>query len=269
VMADGSRVAKMFEGLRGERAALIAYATGYYPDEGRCREVITTMLDAGADAIEIGIPFSDPVMDGPVIQEASSRGLRAGATPSGVLDMVSGLREQTERPLLLMTYYNPVFKFGLEKFVRRASTCGVDGIVVPDLPAEEMGPFKAACDAAGVATIAFSSMTTTPARIREAAAMTTGFLYCVSLLGPTGARASVSSELPAFLERVRENASCPLAAGLGVSTPEQCARIGEMVEGVIVGSALMREVATSNGDLTGLRALVRSMSQALVVRAVS
>jgi len=257
------RLAKMFADLRGKRAALITYATGYFPDREGSLSVIETMLDSGADAVEIGIPFSDPVMDGPVIQETSATALRTGATPGGVLELAAEARRRTDKPLLVMTYYNPVLKFGVEDFVRRAAGCGIDGVVIPDLPVEEMGPLGAACNSAGVDTVAFCSVTTPPVRIREAASAATGFLYCVTLLGPTGARASVSDELPSFLARVRENASCPIAAGLGVSTPEQCARIGTMADGVIVGSALMSEAARSDGDLSGLGALVRSMSEAL------
>ncbi len=263
-MAEGSaRLARMFDSLWGERACLIAYATGFYPDRTRSLEVVRAMLESGADAVEIGVPFSDPVMDGPVIQETSAAALEAGATPVGVIDMVAELRESTDRPLLIMTYYNPVLRLGPEQFVRRAAGSGVDGIVVPDLPTEEMGPWKRACDDAGVATVAFCSMTTSPERIREAAAMTSGFLYCISLLGTTGTRTTLAGGLEQLLERVRENATCPVAVGLGVSTPDQCARIGAMADGVIVGSALMKEVRAANGDLSGLERLVGSLRDAL------
>lgn len=261
---DGrTRVARMFDETRGRRAALITYATGFYPDRERCLRVMRAMLESGADAIEVGIPFSDPVMDGPVIQETSAAALRAGATPVGILDMVSELRAETDKTLLAMTYFNPVFKFGPEEFARRAAEAGIDGIVIPDLPAEEMGPFKKACDSTGVSTVAFCSMTTTPGRISQAASMATGFLYCVSILGTTGTRREMSDELPGFLARVRENASCPMAVGLGVSTAEQCARVGAMADGVIVGSAFMKEVVSANGDFSNLAALVRSMAEAL------
>lgn len=258
-----SRLEKMFEELRGNRAALIAYATGFYPDRQGCIDAITAMLENGADAIEIGVPFSDPVMDGPVIQEASARGLGQGATPTAVMDIVSEVRRRTDRPLLLMTYYNPVFHFGQVEFIRRAAASGVDGIVIPDLPVEEMGAFKAASDDAGVSTVPFCSMTTSASRIREASSLATGFLYCISRLGTTGARDGLSPELPEFLDRVRANASCPVAAGVGVSTPEQCARVGEIADGVIVGSAIVSEVRDAGGDLSRLSSLVRSMSDSL------
>ncbi|MHB8896932.1 MAG: tryptophan synthase subunit alpha, partial [Candidatus Geothermincolia bacterium] len=157
---DNSRLERMFSGLKGRRSALIAYATGFYPDRDRSVKVIRTMLDNGADAVEIGVPFSDPVMDGPVIQAASETALLRGATPAGVIDVAAEVRGYTDRPLLLMTYYNPVFKFGLSEFVKRAAEAGVDGLIVPDLPAEEMGPLKAECDASGVSIVPFCSTTT-------------------------------------------------------------------------------------------------------------
>jgi tryptophan synthase alpha chain len=257
------RIKNMFSLLEGERAALIAYATGYYPDRETSERIVTTMLESGADAIEIGIPFSDPVMDGPVIQETSRLGLRAGATPAGILEMVESLRRVTDRPILAMTYYNIVFRYGPESFARDAASAGLDGLVVPDLPAEEMGGLKAACDAEGIATVAFCSRTTSPGRLALANTMTTGFLYCISLLGTTGERDPLDPGLPGFMERVRANATVPLAVGLGISTPEQCAEASLAADGVIVGSSLMRSVAVGEAGLSGLSSLVSAMSGAL------
>ncbi len=257
------RLKAMFDGLAGSRAALIAYATGFYPDRRRCVDAVLTMLESGADAVEIGIPFSDPVMDGPVIQRSSGAALDAGATPAGVIDMVSEIRGRTDAPLLLMTYYNPILRMGEARFVELAADAGADGIVVPDLPTEEMVNLRRECEAAGVSTVAFCSPTTSRGRIREAAAAASGFLYCVSRLGTTGAREDLSSELPGFLARVREEAACPTAAGIGVSTPEHCGMIGGLADGVIVGSALVELVPRRGGDLTALAALTKSMSAAL------
>ena len=257
------RLRNMFSQLEGRRAALIAYATGYYPDRKTSERIVTTMLESGADAIEIGIPFTDPVMDGPVIQETSRLGLRAGATPAGILEMVESLRRVTDRPVLAMTYYNIVLRYGPESFARDAASAGLDGLVVPDLPAEEMGELKAACDAEGIATVAFCSQTTSPERMALASTMTTGFLYCISLLGTTGGRDSLDPGLPGFMERVRANATVPLAVGLGISTPEQCAEASQASDGVIVGSSLMRAVATGHEDLSGLSSLVSAMTAAL------
>ena len=257
------RLQTMFDTLKGRRAALIAYATGFYPDREGSELVMRALLEGGADALEIGIPFSDPVMDGPVIQGTSHAALEAGATPAGILDVVSSLRRDTRKPLLAMTYYNLVFRHGLERFARDGAVAGLDAVVIPDLPVEEMGPWKDACDSAGIATVAFCSVTTSPERIEAASAMTTGFLYCVALLGTTGVRDSLSEDLPAFLERVKSRASRPVAVGLGISRPEQCARVGRLADGVIVGSAFMKVVAESDGDLSGLSKLVSSMAKAL------
>ncbi len=253
---------EMFQVAAPSGAALITYATGCYPDRKRSAEVVRAMLAAGADAVEIGVPFSDPVMDGPVIQKTSVAALSAGATVDSVLDLLREVRGGTARPLLIMTYYNPVFRYGLERFAHRAHSAGADGLVVPDLPVEEMGPLKAACDSAGLATVAFCAPTTSPQRLGAAAAATTGFLYCVSQLGTTGARESLPPGLPGFLARVREHASCPIAVGVGISTPEQCREAAAMADGVIVGSALMKAVAETDGSLEPLSRLVSEMSEA-------
>ena len=260
------RLGKMFDRLRGKRAALITYATAFYPDRKACMDVIRTMLERGADAVEIGIPFSDPVLDGPVIQESSASALAAGATPAGILVMVSELRRETEKPLLLMSYYNPVLRYGLDGFARDAFEAGADAVVIPDLPIEEMSPWKAAGDRAGLDMVAFCSLTTSGERIQAAADMSSGFLYCVSLLGTTGIREEISDGLPSFLARVRKNASCPIAVGLGISTPEQCARVGKLSDGVIVGSALVKEVMRDGGNRESLGRAVGKLAEALKTR---
>ncbi|MBU1669496.1 MAG: tryptophan synthase subunit alpha [Actinobacteria bacterium] len=254
-----SRLGPMFEDLKEKRAALIAYETGFFPDLETSESVGLAMLDAGADVLEIGIPFSDPVMDGPVIQASSHAALEAGATPAGVLGMVSRLRRKTDKPLLAMTYYNLVYRYGLERFAADATAAGLDALVVPDLPAEEMDPLREACIPAGLDTVAFVSPTTEPSRIEEASAAASGFLYCVALLGPTGERDSVSNELPGFLERVREHSDLPLAVGLGISSARQCAEVGRLADGVIVGSALVRMLAEGRDP----ESLVAEMASAL------
>jgi tryptophan synthase alpha chain len=252
----------MFGDLRGVRAALIAYATGYYPERETSALVIAATLEAGADAVEIGIPFSDPVLDGPVIQRSSAAALESGATVTGVLELVSGLRGRTEKPLLLMTYYNPIFRYGLAGFARDAASAGADAVVIPDLPVEEMSPWKVESESAGLDTVAFCSITTEASRIREAGRASSGFLYCVSLLGTTGARDEVSPELEPFLSRVRRNTDCPLGVGLGISTPEQCSRVGAMADAVIVGSALVGLVHP-NGGLDALARAVEALARSL------
>lgn len=257
------RLRGMFDGLKGSRAALIPYATGYFPDRGRSVSVVLEMLEAGADAVEIGIPFSDPVMDGPVIQKTSGIALASGATPMGVLDLVSEVRGSTDKPLLVMSYYNTVFRRGLMEFARDARSSGVDGVVIPDLPAEEMIPWKRECDREGLSTVAFCSATTGDSRIRLASSLSSGFLYCVSLLGTTGPREVLSRELPELIERARRNADCPLVIGVGISTPEQCAEAGGMADGVIVGSALMK-ILLEGGEEDDLGAMVRELRRSIV-----
>lgn len=256
------RVTEMFGRLSGERSALIAYATGYFPDGETSERVMREILSAGADALEVGLPFSDPVMDGPVIQKTSKRALEAGSTTRGVLDLVARLRSDTERPLLVMSYYNPIFRYGTDSFARDAATCGVDGVIVPDLPAEEMLEWKANCDSAGIETVAFCAMTTSDDRIRLAASMTSGFLYCVSLMGTTGARESLAEGIDSFMDRVRANSECPCALGVGISTPAQVAMVSALADGVVVGSALMRSVMDGGLGSGELSALVRGLSGA-------
>jgi tryptophan synthase alpha chain len=258
------RLRSMFDELRGKRAALITYATGYYPDRDASFEVIRTMFECGADAVEIGLPFSDPVLDGKVIQESSTVALEAGANTSGILGLAKELRAVTQNPIMLMSYYNPVFKYGLGSFAKGAVQAGVDAVIIPDLPIEEMAPWKRECDSAGLETVAFCSVTTDPARIKGAGDMSSGFLYCTSLLGTTGPRDAVSVELPAFIRRVRENTSCPIAVGLGISTPEQCREVGGMADGVIVGSALVQTISGNSKDLKALKRTVREMASSLV-----
>lgn len=243
------RLDEMFCRLRGARAALITYATAFYPGREGSRRVVGAMLDAGADAVEIGVPFSDPVLDGPVIQRSSAAALAAGATAAGVLELVRDIRRDTESPLLLMSYYNPVLKYGLERFARDAVSAGVDAVAIPDLPVEEMRPWSAQCGAAGLGTVAFCAMTTGADRIRLAGEMSSGFLYCVSVLGTTGPREQLSAGLDDFLKRVRAATGSPIGVGLGISTPEQCSHVGEAADAVIVGSALVRLSGNGGGGL--------------------
>ena len=257
------RLAEMFDDLSGKRAALIAYATAFYPDRDTSARVIRAMVEGGADAIEIGIPFSDPVLDGPVIQKSSAAALGAGATTRGVLDLVAELRRETAKPLLLMSYYNPVLRYGLERFARDAVAAGADAAVIPDLPVEEMHPLKRACYTAGLDTVAFCSLTTSPERMRVAGSMSSGFLYCAALLGTTGPREEISPELTPFLQRIRENVNCPVAVGLGISTPEQCSHVGGLAEAVIVGSALVRLVGTDGESLDPLQRAVEALAGVL------
>lgn len=259
------RLRGMFDELRGKRPALITYATAYYPDRDASSGVIRAMLECGADAVEIGLPFSDPVLDGKVIQESSKVALEAGANTPRMLELAEELRAGTEKPIMVMSYYNPVLKYGLESFAQDAVGAGIDAAIIPDLPIEEMSPWKRECDSAGLETVAFCSETTDRARVKRAGDLSSGFLYCTSLLGTTGPREGVSVELPAFIQRVRENTSCPIAVGLGISSPEQCRQVGSLADGVIVGSALVQTISGNGRDLDTLKRMVKEMAASLLI----
>lgn len=230
----------MFEGIGG-RPALIGFHTAGFPDRDVSLRICRALLDH-CDALEVGIPFSDPVLDGPVIQESSFRALRAGFRPRHVFGLVGELRKDSDKPLLIMTYYNPVHRMGHGPFCRAAAEAGADGLLIPDLPPEEMGDLRERAGERGLAVVLFASMTTPDDRLRMLAGQTQGFLYCFAVKGTTGMRESLSRELAPFLERARRFSSAPIAAGLGVSNPEQCREVGRLADGVIVGSALVKAI---------------------------
>lgn len=200
-------------------------------------------LEGVADAVEVGVPFSDPVADGPVIQAAAERGRRAGATLARVIDLVAGLRRDGLRlPVVLMTYYNPVHRMGIARFVGRAVEAGVDGVIVPDLPVDEAGDLVAGRD--GLATIFLAAPTSTDARLEKIAAASTGFVYYVSLEGVTGERDRLAADLGRNIARVRRRTDLPVAVGFGISTPDHARAVARAgADGVVVGSALVRRIA--------------------------
>jgi tryptophan synthase alpha chain len=247
-----SRLTRTFERLRTEgRTGLITYVTAGDPDLPRTAAILQALDRAGADVLEVGVPFSDPLADGPVIQRATERALAAGATLSGVLDMVAGVREAVAAPVVLFSYANPVIRLGLDAFARRAAAAGVDGVLVLDLPPEESGDFRDALAGAGIDTIFLLSPTTSVARIRRAAALGGGFLYGISRLGVTGARDDVADSAQALAARVRAETTMPLALGFGFSTPEHVRRVGAWADAAVVGSALVRVIA-EHGQSPGL-----------------
>lgn len=261
------RLGRMFSEVGAEgRAALIAYTTAFYPDRQTSMSVMLTILESGADALEIGLPFSDPVMDGPTIEEASKIALSSGATPQGVLELAASLREATPKPLLIMSYYNPIFHYGVERFVRVAREAGVDALVVPDLPVEEMSPLRMECEKEGLETVSFCSPTTSDSRIAACAEAASGFIYCISRLGTTGTREGLSQDLAPFIQRIRAITAKPLAVGIGISTPEQCREAGKLADGVIVGSALVKQIPgfePSKRRESALASLVSALSDSL------
>jgi tryptophan synthase alpha chain len=239
-----SRLDTAFADLRSAgRPGLVAYVTAGDPDLARSAEVIRAVDRGGADVIELGVPFSDPLADGPVIQRATERALAAGATLSGVLDMAASLSGTVRAPLVLFTYANPVLRLGLEAFARRAAAAGVAGVLVLDLPPEEAVEAHAAFRRHGLDTIFLLSPTTTPARIRRAAELGGGFLYGISRLGVTGVRDDVADSARELAARVRAETDRPLALGFGFSRPEHIRAVGQWADAAVVGSALVQVVA--------------------------
>ena len=249
-----SRIDDVFARLRAEkRTGLVTYVTAGDPDLPRSAEVIRAVDRGGADIIELGVPFSDPLADGPVIQRATERALAAGTTLGRVLDLAASLRDDVRAPLVLFTHANPVLRMGLPAFAARARAAGVDGVLVLDVPPEEAGEAQAAFDGEGLDTIFLLSPTTTVERIRRAATLGRGFLYGISRLGVTGARADVADSAAALAARVRAETDRPLALGFGFSTPDHVRAVGQWADAAVVGSALVTVVAehAGNPDLAG------------------
>ena len=259
-----SRIAAAFERAAAERrAALIAYVCAGDPSLEDTVRIVPRLVEAGADVIELGVPFSDPVSDGPAIQAASLRALRSGTTTRGVLSAAKRIRERVRAtPLVLMTYLNPVLAYGIDAFAADASAAGVDGVIVPDLPVDEAGPLSATLAAAGVDLVLLAAPTTSPERLARIGRETRGFLYCVSVAGVTGARVGLPPELPKQLADARARSSVPIAVGFGVSTPEHARALAAHADGVIVGSALVNLLQQSGGDLDRAAAFVRGLADA-------
>jgi tryptophan synthase alpha chain len=244
-----SRLDATFAALRrrGERA-LLPYFTAGDPSLAQSARLIVEAARRGADVIEIGVPFSDPLADGPVIQRATQRALAAGVTLPRVLEMVREIRAEVTAALVFLTYYNPVLAFGLKAFCQTAAEVGVDGVMVADLPPEEARPLHEAARPAGLDVIHFVAPTSPPARMRKIAAASSGFIYMVSLTGVTGERAALPADLLANLRTLRGLTDKPVAVGFGIGTPEQAAEVGEVADGVIVGSAVVRMVERHAGS---------------------
>lgn len=239
---DGlSRIENVFTGLRARNEkALVAFVTAGDPLPERTAQVVVALAEAGADIIELGIPFSDPLADGPTIQASSQRALDAGMTPPGVLEIVRQVRQSSQVPLVLMGAWNPVLQYGLERFVTDAVKAGVDGTIMTDLTPEEAGSWKRVCDAGGLDTIFLLAPTSTTARMALVGKMASGFVYCVSRTGVTGARGDVPEDLPPLISAIQARAGgTPVCVGFGVSRPEHTAAICRYADGVVVGSALV------------------------------
>ena len=236
-----SRVARAFTATSQPR--LITYATGGDPDLARSADIVRAMARGGADAIEIGVPFSDPIADGPAIQRASERALAAGTTLRGTLDLVAKVRGDVAVPIVLFTYVNPVLRLGTNEFLSRAADAGVDGVLLLDLPIEESESMHAALDTRGIDQIFLVSPTTTDERLRLAGRYGRGFLYAISRLGVTGARESVAETAAPLVERLRRTVKLPIALGFGISSPEHVREVTGFADAAIVGSAIVQVIA--------------------------
>jgi tryptophan synthase alpha chain len=245
--SSGSRIGRRFEELRrcGD-LGLVAYVTAGDPGIGATRQIVLAMAEAGADVIELGVPFSDPLADGPVIQRASERALAAGTTLAGIFDLVRDVRQTSDVPLVLFSYFNPVLQFGVERFAEAAAAAGADGVLITDLPPEESAGYRAAVRARGLDTIFLAAPTTNEERFRKIAEATSGFLYVVSRTGVTGTREELDQELPALLRRARGATSLPLAVGFGISLPGHVSLLGGLADAAVVGSALVLEIERAN-----------------------
>jgi tryptophan synthase alpha chain len=252
------RIAEAFA-AHGRRAALMPYLMGGFPDVRASLDVGRACIDAGADLIELGIPFSDPLADGPVIHAAATHALGEGVTPGDVLGVCEELAGSV--PVLLMAYSNLVLGGGPSAFVERAAAAGAAGLIVPDLPHDESEELRAACDARGLALVPLVAPTTTEDRMREIGADARGFVYTVSLTGTTGERAELPPELGETVQRVRASTDVPVAVGFGIARPEQARQVAELADGVIVGSRLVR--AAGEGGPAAVGDAVRQLADAL------
>ena len=243
--------------------AFVAFITAGDPNLDKTAEYILEMERAGADLIEIGIPFSDPIAEGVVIQEADLRALQSGTTTDGIFDMVEKLRRKTDMPLVFMGYLNPVFHYGYERFFARCKECGISGIIIPDLPYEEKGECEEIAAKYGVDVISMIAPTSA-ARIRAIASEAKGFLYVVSSMGVTGIRSEIKTDLSSILAAVREASDIPAAVGFGINTPEQAAKVAEIADGVIVGSAIVKIIARYGSEAGPyIYDYVKSMKEAI------
>ena len=257
-----SRITSVF---RPSYKALVAYLTVGYPDMETTVEVASILSNEGCDIIELGIPFSDPLADGATIQKASYQALQQGITPQLCLDVAHQLRQRVATPLVFMSYYNPIFTFGLEAFCRASVEAGIDGLIVPDLPPEEGAELEAITRKLNLDLIYLLAPTSTEERIAIVAKKSQGFIYLVSLTGVTGARQTLPPELEDFVKRVRQRTHQPLCVGFGVSTPEQAKRVARVADGVIVGSRLI-QLIEEDATLSSLKAFTSSLREALTAK---
>ncbi len=251
---------------KARKKAFIAFITAGDPDLRATEELAVSFEKAGVDILEIGVPFSDPMADGPVIQAASFRALQKGVTLKKILATVQKIRKRSQLPIALMSYYNPILHFGIKAFIAAAKKAGVDGLIIPDLPVDEAGDLSLHARAADIAVVFFISPTTSPARMPAIVKASTGFIYFVSVAGVTGAKQAVPADIARQIRIARTMTKKPICVGFGVSAPEQVKALGRIADGVIVGSAIVREIGKQSGkkDMPARVArFVRALSGAL------
>ncbi len=255
-----NKIAQAFE----NKKAFIPFITAGDPTLDTTREIILAMQEAGADLIEIGIPFSDPVAEGPVIQEADLRALEAGTTTDKIFDMVKSIQAQLTVPVVFMTYINPIYVYGTEKFAQKASECGVAGVIVPDVPFEEKEEIQTIFAHYGMTVISMIAPTSSE-RVKMIAEEAEGFVYCVSSLGVTGVRSEISTNIASLIQEVRSVKNIPCAIGFGISTPEQAKEMASVSDGAIVGSAIVKIVAEhGENSVPYVRDYVKAMKDAVM-----
>lgn len=265
--APPDRIAAAFGRCRAAgEAALVTYVMAGDPDLETSKAMAVACAQGGADLVELGIPFSDPIADGPTIQHAAERALAAGTTPRDVLAVAAHLRARSDVPIALMGYLNPILAHGVDRFARDCARAGVDALIVPDLLPEEAGEVSAALAAHGVRTVFLLAPTSGPERIEAAARAATGFLYFVSVTGVTGARKPLPEEIGPLVRGIRERSAVPVVIGFGVSAPEQARALGPLADGVVVGSAIVERIAqrgTRTARAARVSRFVRSLKRAL------
>jgi tryptophan synthase alpha chain len=263
--AEG-RIGRRFRELaKTGELGLVAYITAGDPSLDATEKIVLAAAEAGADVIELGVPFSDPVADGPTIQRASERAVRGRTTLAGVIELVRKLRTNTDVPLVLFSYFNPILQMGVEKFGAAASAAGADGVLATDLTPEEADEYRAAMRAHGLDTIFLAAPTSTDTRLALIAGCSSGFLYLISRTGVTGERASLPEDLPALARRVRRFTKLPLAVGFGISSPEHVSVLGGIADAAVVGSALVAEIekaATPDAAASAVASRIRALKHA-------
>jgi tryptophan synthase alpha chain len=244
-----NRLDQAFVRLRAaNELGLFPYLMTGFPDRDTFADLLERIAEAGADGVELGVPFSDPLADGVTLQRVGALALEQGASIRMALDLLSDFRTRWQTPAVLMSYYNLVLAYGLQELARDGAEAGLDGLIVPDLPLEEAQPVHATCQAYGLCLVCMLAPTSTPARMAQTASLAGGFIYCVALLGVTGARDELSEELPSFLARVRQHCPQPLVVGFGISRPEHVKAMRGEADGVIVASSLADLIETTAPD---------------------